>query len=510
MKEKRWLRKLFRQRCIVAVLILLQIALLIYLIVNRSRSSQMFGILMTIISFFVSLHIAVQPRKTVYKVTWIFLILSFPLFGGLLYLLLYLQTSSKRIRSAVYPSKNFQESKYLPGDAMVQISKHAPEHLQQVRYLQEYAGYPVYSGTKTQYLSPGEAAFPVILEELEKAEQYIFLEFFIVQEGVMWDSILEVLKRKVKEGVTVRLLYDDIGCLMLLPKNYPQTLREYGIECVAFNPFRPLLTVTQNNRDHRKIIVIDGKTAFTGGMNLADEYINGFQKHGYWKDACIMLQGKAAWSFAVMFLEMWQLCSGRKEQIEAFYPQVLSENAASDGYVQPYGDSPADEEYVSEHVYLQMIHHAKNYLYINTPYLVIDETLMTALSLAAKSGVDVRIVTPHIWDKKPVHMTTRSYYKELLDAGVKIYEYTPGFMHSKVMISDDETAVIGTVNLDYRSLYLHYECGVWLHGSTAVMEAKEDFLNTLKECQPITAADCKTGLLTKAVNTALRLLAPLM
>lgn len=509
MQEKGWIRKLFRQRFIVAVALILQVVILIYTITSRSQTSQLFGMLMEIVSFVVSLYVAFQPGKTVYKVSWIILILAFPLFGGMLYLLLYLQTMNERRYAAKLPHLDCAELARLPGDAKAAFGDAAPQHVHQVQYLQEHAGYPVYTDTQTHYMSPGEAALPVILEELEKAERYIFLEFFIVQEGIMWNSILEVLKRKVKEGVKVRMIYDDIGCFLLLPKNYPKALREYGIECVAFNPFRPLLTVTQNNRDHRKIIVIDGKTAFTGGINLADEYINAIEKYGYWKDACVRLQGKAAWCFTVMFLDMWRLCSGKGEDIRAFYPSDFT-GAAPDGFVQPYGDTPVDTEFVGEHVYLQMIHSAREYLYINTPYLVIDETMMTALSMAAKSGVDVRIVTPHHWDKKFVHMTTRSYYGELLDTGVKIYEYTPGFMHAKVMISDDSTAVIGTVNLDYRSLYLHYECGVWLYGSRAVLEAKQDFLKTLEDCTQIKAVDGPTKLFTKIKLVVLRLLAPLM
>ncbi|MDO4749414.1 MAG: cardiolipin synthase [Eubacteriales bacterium] len=510
MQERRRLSSLFFQRLTVAGLIILQTVLIIYTVVSRSRSSQLFGILMTVISFFVALHIASQPRKTTYKVTWIFLILTFPLFGGLMYLLLYLQTSKKRLRSAFLSKETLYRLRCCPGDAMNQLCEQAPEHLQLVRYLQDHAGYPVYSGTQTRHLSPGEAAFPIILEELEKAENYIFLEFFIVQEGVMWNSILTILKRKAAQGVKVRLLYDDIGCFLLLPREYPQALRKYGIECITFNPFRPLLTATQNNRDHRKVLIIDGKTAFTGGINLSDEYINVYEKHGYWKDSCLLLHGKAAWSLTMTFLEMWQICSGQKESPKVFFPPELNSADCSDGFVQPFADSPIDEEYVSEYVFLQMIHNAKDYLYINTPYLAINETMMTALSLASKSGVDVRIVTPHIWDKKIVHMTTRSYYKELLNAGVRVYEYTPGFMHSKLMVSDDSSAVIGTINLDFRSLYLHFECGVLLRNSAAVMEAKEDFLRTLNDCHRITPADCKGSVLTSLKTAALRLLAPLM
>lgn len=508
-KDKPWVRKLFRQRVFIAVLLILQIVLLVRLVISRTRTSQIFGLLMTVISFLVVIHIASQPKQTSYKVTWIFLILVFPFFGGLLYLLLYFQTSTKRFRKRMNQDQNIRRLAYLPADALESAEAQTPEHLSQLRYLQNHVGYPVYTDTHTHYLSPGEAVFPVILEELEKAEHYIFLEYFIVQDGAMWNRILDILKRKAAGGVTVRLIYDDIGCFLQLPQNYPKTLRKYGIECVTFNPFKPLLTVTQNNRDHRKILVIDGKTAFTGGINLADEYINVYEKHGYWKDSCIMLQGKAAWSFTIMFLEMWRLCTGSSENIETFYPQQPWESI-SDGFVQPYADSPMDDEYVGVHVYLQMINSAKHYLYINTPYLVIDDTIMTALCLAAKSGVDVRIVTPHIGDKKIVHMTTRSYYPQLLDAGVRIYEYTPGFIHSKTMVCDDSTATIGTINLDYRSLYLHFECGVWLYESTAVFEVRNDFLQTLEQCQEIREKDCRTGFYGKVRNTFLRLISPLL
>lgn len=327
----------------------------------------------------------------------------------------------------------------------------------------------------------------------------------------MWNSILDILKRKAAAGVKVRLLYDDLGCFFLLPTDYPKQLHTYGIECRVFNPFRPFLTVKQNNRDHRKIASIDGKVAFTGGINLADEYINAYEKHGHWKDASVMVAGKAAWSFTLMFLQMWEFCTGIDEDYTMYYPwKDYPCEIQGTGFVQPYADSPMDKDNVGEHVYLQIINNAKRYVYINTPYLIIDDNLLSALRLAAKSGVDVRIVTPHRWDKRFVHMTTRSYYRELIDAGVKIYEYSDGFIHSKTFVSDDKTATVGTTNLDFRSLYLHFECGTWMYESEAVLEVRDDFLTTLDHCQQITEKDCKCGLIMRIFQDILRVFAPLM
>ena len=403
-----------------------------------------------------------------------------------------MQSSTKKFHSkAARTREKAAPLMTLPGEGYAQAVADIPEYLPQVRYLQGFAGFPVYTGSTAKYLSPGEVKFQHLLEELEKAEQYIFLEYFIVQEGVMWDAILEILKRKVRQGVKVRLMYDDLGCFFLLPKDYAEQMKKLGIECVVFNPFRPFLTVVQNNRDHRKIVSIDGKVAFTGGINLADEYINAVEKHGHWKDASIMVTGRAAWSFTLMFLQMWEVCTGLDEDYTLYYPWKDAPcPVRSDGFVQPYADSPMDKENVGEHVYMQIINNAKKCVYINTPYLIIDDSMVSALCLAAISGVDVRIVTPHIWDKKLVHMTTRSYYRELISAGVKIYEYSKGFIHSKTFVSDDRVGTVGTTNLDFRSLYLHFECGTLLIDNRAVMEIKEEFLKTLEICQPVTLEEC--------------------
>jgi cardiolipin synthase len=298
---------------------------------------------------------------------------------------------------------------------------------------------------------------------------------------------------------------------MTLPPDYCRRLEASGIKCFVFNPFKPILSSLQNNRDHRKIVAIDGKVAFTGGLNLADEYINAVERFGHWKDAAIMLEGEGAWSLTLIFLQMWNLRDGAKDDYGAFYPWRESPCAVeSGGYAQPYADSPIDRENVGEHVYIQIINRAKKYVYINTPYLVVDDNLLSALTLAAKSGVDVRIITPHRWDKRMLAIVSRSYYRQLVSAGVKVYEYSSGFNHSKTFVSDDKIATVGTTNLDFRSLYLHFECGVLVYHSPVVQAVKEDFLRTIPVSHQVRLEECARTAFQRIVPDALRLFAPLM
>lgn len=510
--NQRWFRALFRRRALVIALLLIQIAFVGMLIFTGSQAFQWINAVLRIVSFLAALYIVSKKDKGAYKTAWIFLILTFPLFGGLMYLLVHSQATTRWVAKEIRRSEEKAAPLYrLPGDGYAQAEAAIGDRFPQVRYLQNFMGFPIYTHTATTYYSPGEEMFAALLPELEKAEHYIFLEFFIIHEGVMWDSILEILKRKAKQGVTVRLIYDDMGCFLLLPTDYPKQLEQMGISCIKFNPFRPFLSAIQNNRDHRKIISIDGKVAFTGGINLADEYINAIERFGHWKDSAIKVEGEAAWSFTLMFLQMWDACRRENEDFSRYYPwQTNPCPVIGDGFVQPYMDSPMDTENVGEHVYLQILNQAKDYVYINTPYLIVDDSMVSALTLAAKRGVDVRIITPHKWDKWAIHMTTRSYYRELVKAGVKIYEYTNGFNHSKTFVSDDCTATVGTTNLDFRSLYLHFECGALLFNCEAVSQVKEDFLNTLTICQPITEEDCRHNVFVRLFQDILRLFAPLM
>lgn len=510
--NRKWFRQLFRQRILVIFLLVAQAAFLIHLLVRGGRISQTLNAVLTILSLLTALHIVSKRDKAAYKTAWVFLILLFPLFGGLLYLMFHFQGPTRSLAQKVRAAETENAAQFaLPGTGYDAAKKHVGELFPQVRYLQDTAGFPVYDQTSVRYFSPGERLLEALLPALEQAEHYIFLEFFIVQEGRMWDSILSILKEKAAKGVKVRLIYDDIGCFLLLPQDYPQQLRQFGIECVLFNPFRPFLTAKQNNRDHRKIISIDGKVAYTGGINLADEYINVIEKYGHWKDAGILVEGKAAWSFTIMFLEMWQICTGQHEDLRTYYP--WSEQPCTvfaEGFVQPYADSPLDTENVGEHVYLQILNQARDYVYINTPYLIVDDSMVSALTLAAKRGVDVRIITPYRWDKWAIHMTTRSYYRDLVRAGVRVYEYEKGFMHAKTFVCDDRVATVGTTNLDFRSLYLHFECGALLFDSPAIRDIKQDFLTTLQACRPILEENCRSNFPVRLFQEILRLFAPLM
>lgn len=507
--NKKWVKKLFRRRLIVALIILLQLAFVFLAIVYGSRYYSIVSSVLGLISLIVSLYILSNKSKSAFKLTWIFLILLFPLFGGLLYILFKFQSSTPKFekrRKAISEQTTplYTSHGYVPSDQAT-----TDNHTPLMQYLERTAGFPAYENTEIKYLESGEAKFEALLRELRRAEKYIFLEYFIIQEGVMWDSILEILRQKVAEGVEVRVMYDDMGCFLLLPKNYAKTLRSYGIKCTVFNPFRPVFSAIQNNRDHRKIISIDGKVAFTGGINLADEYINVHRRFGHWRDSSIMMRGAAAWSMTLMFLEMWSTANGSNEDYAAYLPEVSPTEPAA-GYVQPYCDTPMDTENVGEQVYLHILHRARKYIYICTPYLIADDNMMSALALAAKSGIDVRIITPHVPDKKIVHTTTRSYYPDLIDAGVRIYEYTPGFMHSKTFVSDDCIATVGTTNLDFRSLYLHFECGAVMYDCPAISDVKADFLKTLEVCEEISRPPHRNNLFARMWRAVLRLYAPLM
>ncbi len=506
--KKKWYGILFRRRFIVAVLIIIQAMILLWGIQIGIERYAFLEPTLQILSAFAALYIISRQDTAGYKLIWTVLILLLPVFGGLFYILYRIQSSTERLAR---PKGNLRPAMKMPGDSFDAAVRMMPGHKAEITALQKFSGFPVYENTKTTFFASGETKFEALLEDLRNAQRYIFLEYFIVGTGKMWDSILEILEEKAQKGLDVRLMYDDMGSFMILPPKYKGILEKKGIKCMVFNPFRPFLSAVQNNRNHRKIAIIDGKVAYTGGVNLADEYINHIERFGHWRDAAIRIEGAAAWSMTVMFLEMWGLCTKKTENAALYYPYGAEGcNISSDGFVQPYCDSPLDRDHVGERTYMQMIMNAKEYLYISTPYLIIDDSMLSALVTAAQSGVDVRILTPHKWDKPLVHMTTRSYYRSLLRGGVKIYEYTPGFNHAKTFVSDDETATVGTVNLDFRSLYLHFECGVKLYGTESVKAVRQDFLHTLSRCMEITEKDLKGGTIVRTAQSILRLFAPLM
>lgn len=516
------IEKLFKfitRRVTVILLFLFNLAFIIYTLYSTSLLSNFVAFSMTLVSYAVVVYVVSCNKKTDYKLIWSITILFFPIFGGLFYLIIRSDRTERKYNELdSYILDKNRELIYNNENVSRKTSESFPSREGLVRYL-EGAGFPVCESNEVEYFSCGEELFDAMKRELEKAEKYIFLEYFIIEEGFFWGSILDILKRKSESGVTVRVIYDDVGCLTRLSPDYKNKLAKMGIECVAFNRIRPFVTSAQNNRNHRKITVIDGKVAFTGGVNLADEYINRGCRLGKWKDCGILVRGDSAREFAISFLRMWEISYTNKplkkrikENLFSSFSDFIEGEAKKEGSVpvQFYCDSPLDTEKVGESVYMKIITGASRYLYIFTPYLIIDENILSALELSAKSGVDVRIITPGVGDRKFVHLTTRSYYRELISAGVKIYEYKEGFVHSKTFVSDDEITTVGTFNLDYRSLYLHFECGAVIYGRNTAECAKNDFLKTVEISREISLDDCKDNWFVRRLKNIYRLFAPLM
>ena len=507
---KKILRFLTQRVVLTALLILIQALLLFGIIWKLNNYFIYFYAFSVLLSLLLTLRIINNKSNPAFKIAWLIPILLFPVLGGLVYLVFGSDRTGKYIRNKMGRIEKEMQDGISKANERSGIEKMPPDVVNQSHYISNSAHCPPYKNTTVEYLPMGEVKFERMVQELKKAKRYIFMEYFIIQEGTMWNTILDVLEEKAKEGVDVRVIYDDMGCILTLPTGYEKTLREQGIQCQIFNPFIPILSSHFNTRDHRKICVIDGNVGFTGGINLADEYINGYEKHGHWKDTAILLKGEAVFSLTTMFLSMWDyLIKKEGEDYAAYYPDSWDENAQ--GIVQPFADNPLDDEAVGETVYLNLINKAKRYVYITTPYLILSNEMVTAMNTAAKSGVDVRIITPHVPDKWYVHAVSRSYYEMLVEAGVKIYEYTPGFVHAKTFVVDDEYAVVGTINLDYRSLYLHFECAAWMYKASCVTDVRDDFLKTQQMSQEITLEECRNISIPRRLGrSVLRVLAPLM
>lgn len=511
----KFISKLFASRVFTVVLaVLIQICWMFFGVWQLSRYHRYVSILISVFSIILVLWIINKRINPAYKLAWTILILGVPFFGVLIYFLLGRSTIARKME------KQFENLKVNYGDYLIEnfrvremLDEECIEYSNQSRYIREASGYPLYGNVETQYFGVGDDFLMAMLEELKKAEKYIFMEYFIIADGFMWRSIKDILVEKAQQGVDVRIIYDDFGCSNRLPHRFYKWLQLKGIKCAAFNPLRPIVNIILNNRDHRKILVVDGKVAFTGGINIGDEYINQMPRFGHWKDNGIMLKGPAVWSFTAMFLQMWSVVTGMDPEFDKFKPPAYLTPIPSkyNGYIQPYSDIPLDQETVGENVYLNIISHAKKYVYIYTPYLIIDNEMMTTLCLAAKSGVDIRIITPEIPDKKMVYLLTQSYYEQLLEAGIRIYQYVPGFIHAKTFVCDDVVATVGTVNMDYRSLYLHFECGAWMYQCDAISDIKEDMLKTMEVSREIPLEFCKSrNMVVRSVQSILRLFAPML
>ena len=426
---------------------------------------------------FIMLLVVINSKMIVEgKLIWVILFLMFPLLGIVIYRMFVWNKAPKRHRKFyVQVKEKVKEINKKDAVENAELKEKLGKYYGQFEYIYKTTNLRAYENSRVKFLNTGETFYKELLEELETAKSYIFMEYFIIERGQMWNKILEILQRKVKEGVEVRVMYDDLGTIHKLPNKYPKTLKKMGIKCVRFNSFVPIMSALHNNRDHRKITVIDGRVGFVSGLNIADEYINVEQKYGYWKDTGVKLTGEAVKSLLMMFLQLYNVQTQHNEAFQLYLKDVKP--VKSTGFVCPYGDGPRyfDEDEVAENVYLNMINQAERYIWITTPYLIIDNRLTNALCAAAKRGVDVRIITPHIPDKKIIFRMTRSNYKSLQEEGVKIYEYEKGFVHSKQFLCDDCLAIVGTINLDYRSLLHHYECGVLMYNVDCLKDIKRDF-----------------------------------
>jgi cardiolipin synthase len=498
-------------RCVtVAFAFLLQIALMILLAVYLFRYSLMIYFLLEFISV-VTVFALVNNSESSYKMSWIIIILVMPVAG----IFLYYQWGRKRTNSKYFKRLRGADSRMrakLVQDISVaeELEKQHPNKVQISRYLRK-EGFPIYKNTKVNYYEVGEDVINAMIGDLKTAKKFIFMEYFIVSSGRVWDDILEILTQKVKEGVEVKLLFDDFGTVTINTYAFRKDLKARGIEMVTFNPIhKDVARLSFNYRNHKKITVIDGNIAYTGGFNLADEYANYIVRFGHWKDSGVRLYGDGVYSFTCFFLDMWQVVTKECDiDYDKYKPSITVSN---EGFVQPFMGGPHRNPHnPTEGAYTRMITKARDYIYITTPYLVLDQRMLEDLTSAAMSGVDVRIIVPHMYDKWYVYMVNISNYGKLMNAGVRVYEYTPGFIHAKNIIADDECAICGTINTDYRSFYLHYECGVFLSEVDAINDMKEDFLRTLDKCQEMDLYTwSKRPVYQKFIQSVLKILSPML
>ncbi|MCM1048611.1 MAG: cardiolipin synthase [Clostridiales bacterium] len=443
------------------------------------------------------------------KLTWILIISVTSFFGTLFYIYTKSDIGSRALGTGCnWLIKEHKNDIQQDNAVMDELKSASNETADLVHYLNRSGAFPATTGNKVTYYPVGEKKWEAVLEELKKAEKFIFMEYFIIEEGKMWGSILNILAQKAKQGIDVRVMYDGTCAIALLPYNYPKMLEKYGIKCKMFSPVTPFLSTHYNYRDHRKILVIDGKVGFNGGINLGDEYINHAKPYGHWKDTAVRIEGKAVDNLTLMFLNMWSL-GERNPDYKSYLG--IADKYDEKGYVVPYGDNPFDDDKVGEKVYMDILNRANSYVHIMTPYLILDDELLTALKYSAERGIDTKLILPGIPDKKPVYALAKTYFKTLLDSGVEIYLYTPGFVHAKVFVSDDVKAVVGTINLDYRSLYHHFECGTYLYGTDCVADIEADYKDTLAKCEKVTYESIKKEkVFTKIMGRFMRLIAPLL
>ena len=513
MKKEIW-RLLFSRYAICAFIIALEVLLIAFLIATASIFSYVFIAVCAVIDIAAVISIINRDANPEYKVTWTVLVLVLPLLGTLLYAIFYrrrITKSEQRLLEGIFIRIRGRGIDPRAFDMMRRRSPLAAGKARAIMNDDPLA--EGYAKTSSTLFSTGEAMFNSMLRELRGAKDFIFLEYFIISHGDLWDEIHSILVEKVKEGVEVRLLFDDFGCMRTLPPYYENTLRDEGIAAFRFNRVSPEMSSIHNNRDHRKICVIDGKIGYTGGVNIADEYVNTKVRFGYWKDGGIRLSGDAVKGLLKLFLSAWELTTGELSDMDRqLIDRVAVEERSDGGHYVVYGSGPAPiyRRSNGKNVFLNLINQAERYVYITTPYLIIDYDLTEALRSAAMRGIDVRIITPGVPDKKRIKIMTKSSYPYLIEAGVKIYEYTPGFIHEKTLVSDDEYAVVGTINFDYRSLVHHFEDAVWMYECPTVGVAKREIMKTLSESQRISFEHTKLSFTEWVFKMGMRIFAPLL
>jgi len=445
-----------------------------------------------------------------YKVPWLLFVLILPIVGFMLYFLFYSRKLEKRFIKRLSENKKYNY-KFDSEENIKALASISEGYSSYAKMLCNISGSTLFRNTKIKYFPLGEDMHADILKDLEGAKDFIFMEYFIIEEGEFWSSILEILKRKAADGILVRVIYDDIGCMSTLPGNYYKQLKKHGIDATPFSRLRGNADGEFNNRNHRKITVIDGKIGYTGGINLADEYINLRARFGHWKDTAIRLEGEAVWELTKLFLCDFGMSKKRLpcDTLE-YYPRC--ENIKDEGFLIPFGDGPKPlyERRIAKTAIINLISSATKYVYITTPYLIIDNEISSSIENAALRGVDVRLILPHIPDKKLVFGITRSFYHRLIASGVKIYEYTPGFIHAKCYVADGEAAIIGTVNLDYRSLVHHFECGVFLYKAPVIKDIKKDIDETLEISELICEEKIKANIFQRFIRSVARIFAPML
>ncbi len=491
------------------LLLLIQLVFITAVIYDYTIASTTAYVISSIIGILTVVVIINRKGNPDHKISWIVFILLFPIFGITVFLL----WGGGKILPSIKRRMITSEARYKAylkdnEEVLKSLKYHDMLHSRQAEYLIRESGYPIYSNTSSEYFSPVDRLLPELLEELKRAEKYIFVEFYILAEGKMWDAIHQILKQKAQDGVEVKIIFDDFGSIKRQNKEFVNQLRQEKIQVAVFNPINPFMNIFLNNRNHQKIIVIDGKTAITGGFNIGDEYINEWKRFGHWMDCGIILKGEGVKSFISLFCAMWEFATRKPLKMENY---LVDYKVEGDGFVIPYADGPTSDGNSAEGIYSQILNTAQRYVYITTPYLIIDNAMKNNLMMAAKSGIDVRIVTPHIPDKWYVHYVTQYNYSELLEAGVKIYEYEKGFIHSKLFVSDDSVATVGTVNMDYRSFVFQFECGAWICNSNTVTDIKCDILEIIKGSKEITIDPWKKRPFKhKFLQAFLHLFAPFM